>query len=96
MTKSRLLRRGFIWFMLPYHSPSLKKPRTGTQTRPEPGGKRWCRGHGRMVLTGLLFMACSGCFLIKPGTTSPGMTPSTVGGALEYQSLMKKMLCRLA
>jgi hypothetical protein len=36
-------------------------------------------GHGRMLLTGLLPLACSACFLIEPKTTSPGMEPPTMG-----------------
>ena len=32
---------------------------------------------GRVLLTGLLPLACSACFLIEPRTTSPGMAPST-------------------
>jgi hypothetical protein len=38
----------------------------------DPRGRSWCRGHGRMLLTGLLIMACSACLLIEPRTTSPG------------------------
>jgi hypothetical protein len=37
------------------------------------------RGHGRMLLTDLLPMACSACFLIEPRTTNPGMAPPTMG-----------------
>ena len=29
-------------------------PFEGTQTDPEPGGRSWCRGHRRVLLTGLL------------------------------------------
>ena len=36
-------------------------------------------------------MACSTCFLTEPRTTSPGMAPPTMGWALLYQSLIKKM-----
>jgi hypothetical protein len=32
-----------------------------------------------MLLTGLLPLACSACFLTEPRTTSPGMAPPTVG-----------------
>jgi hypothetical protein len=41
----------------------------------------------RMLLTGLLPMACSACFLLEPRTTSPAMVPSTKGWALRHQSL---------
>jgi hypothetical protein len=36
------------------------------------GSRSWCRGHRGMLLTGLLPLACSACFLIEPKTTSPG------------------------
>ena len=45
----------------------------------------------RELLPGLLLMACSACFLIEPRTTSPGMAPLTMGWALPYQSIMKKI-----
>jgi hypothetical protein len=35
--------------------------------------------HGGMLLTGLLPLACSACFLIEPKTTSPDMAPPTMG-----------------
>jgi hypothetical protein len=35
-----------------------------------------------MLLTGVLPLACSACFLIEPRTTSPGMTPPTMGPPL--------------
>jgi hypothetical protein len=41
------------------------------------GSRSWCRGRGGMLLTGLLPLACSACFLIEPKTTSPGMAPPT-------------------
>jgi hypothetical protein len=43
------------------------------------GSRSWCRGHGRMLLTGLFPLACSACSLIEPKTTSSGMTPPTIG-----------------
>jgi hypothetical protein len=43
------------------------------------GSRSWCRGHGGMLLTGLLPLACSACFLIELKTTSPGMAPPTMG-----------------
>jgi hypothetical protein len=48
---------------------------TGTHTGQEPGG----RGHGGMLLTGLLPLACSACLLVEPMTTSLGMAPPTKG-----------------
>jgi hypothetical protein len=43
------------------------------------------------LLTGLLLVACSACFLIEPRTTSPGMAPPTMGWALPHQTLIMKM-----
>jgi hypothetical protein len=43
------------------------------------GSRSWWRVHGGMLLTGLLPLACSGCFLIEPKTTSPGMASPTRG-----------------
>jgi hypothetical protein len=68
----------FIRLTLPHHSSSSKEVRTGTQAGQEPGGRSWCRGHGRVLLTGLLPMACSACFLIEHRTTSPKVAPPTV------------------
>ena len=47
---------------VPYNSSSSKAVRAGTHTGQEPGGGSWCRGHGRILLTGLLSMACLVCF----------------------------------
>jgi hypothetical protein len=41
------------------------------------GNRSWCRGHGEMVLIGLLLLPCSTWFLIEPKTTSPGMASPT-------------------
>jgi hypothetical protein len=49
-----------------------------------------------VLLTGLLPMACSACFLIEPRTTSPGLAPPTMGWALPHQSIIKKIPYRLA
>jgi len=48
------------------------------------------------MITGLLLMACSACFLIEQKTTSLGRAQSTMGWALHHQSLIKNMACRLA
>jgi hypothetical protein len=32
MSKSKLGRKGLIWLMCPYHCPSVKEVRAGTQT----------------------------------------------------------------
>lgn len=55
MNKSILGREGFIYLTLLVNSLSLREVRTGTQPEQEAGGKnRGCRGHGGMVLMGLL------------------------------------------
>jgi hypothetical protein len=61
--------------------------RTGTQTGLDPEGRDWCRGHGGVLLTGLLPMACSACFLIQLRSSSPGMA----GWVRPHGSLTEKM-----
>ena len=56
----------------------------------EPGGRSWCRGHRGVLLTGLLPMTCSTCFL---SFLIPGMSPPTMGWTLFHQSLIKMMPC---
>jgi len=46
------------------------------------GSKSWWKGRGGMLLTGLLLLACSACFLMEPKITSPGMAPPTMGWTL--------------
>jgi hypothetical protein len=82
--KSKLTRKGFIWLTLLDHSPTMEEVRTGTQAGLEPGGRSWCRGHGGALLTGLLPLSCSVCFLIEPRTTSLGMAPLTMGWVRKY------------
>jgi len=55
------------------------------------GSRSWCRGHGGMLLTGLLPLACSACSLIEPKTTSPGKAPPTMGWVLPPWSPDEKM-----
>jgi hypothetical protein len=64
-------RKGFVLFTFLDHCSSSKEVRTG-------------RGHGGMLLTSLLLMACSSCFLIEPRTTSPDIAPPTICWALPY------------
>ena len=73
----------------------LKEVRTGTQTGHEfkPGGRSWCRGHGEVLLTGLLYITRSAWLLIEPRTLSPGMAPPTVGWALPHWSWRKVAYC---
>jgi hypothetical protein len=63
----------------------------GQKLKQDRKGRSWCRGHGEMLLTSLLLMACSAHSLIEPRTTSPRMAPSTIGWALLHESLIKKI-----
>jgi hypothetical protein len=68
-----------------------------TQAGLEPGDRSWCRSHGGCcLLAGLLWMACSVCFLIEPRSISSGVAPATVAWSLPHRSLIKKMPYRLA
>jgi hypothetical protein len=58
----------------------IREVRIGIQTGQEPGGRSSCRGHGGVLLTGLLLMACSACFLIEPRTTNPRVALLTQAG----------------
>ena len=85
MTKQAVERKGFIHHMLHVaQCSSLKGIRIGTQTRQKPGGRSRYRSHGGLLLTDLLSVACSVCFLTESMTTSLGMAPPTVGRALPH------------
>jgi hypothetical protein len=74
MTKKLLGRKGLIQLTLPHHErKSGQELKQGKNLE-----KRGDRGHGQMLLIGLLLMACSACFLIKRRTTSPGIAPPTM------------------
>ena len=76
----------FISLTLSHHSPSLKEARRGTQAGQEPGDRSWCRGHGGVLLTGLLSLLS-----YRTQTTSPTTALPTVGCALPHWSLIEKM-----
>jgi hypothetical protein len=95
-TKSKFRMKGFICLTFPYCCSLVKELGAGTQAGQGPGGRSWCGGHGRVLLTVLLLMACSAYFHIDPRTTSPGMAPPTMHWALPHQSLIKKNASRLA
>jgi hypothetical protein len=78
--RSKLGRKGFIQLTL----STLLLITKGCQdwNSSKSGSRNWGRGHGEMLLTGLLPLACSACFLIEPKTTSPGMVPPTMGPPL--------------
>jgi hypothetical protein len=56
------------------HSP-MREAKAGTQTGWEPGGRSWCRGQERVLLTGLFLKTCSAWLLIEPRTISSGVSP---------------------
>jgi hypothetical protein len=89
-------REGFVWLMLPHHCSLLKEVRTETQTGQDTGSRSCCIGHRRVLLTGLLFMACLACFLIAARTIRPGVAPPTMEWTLPHQSPIKEMPHRLA
>lgn len=67
ITKSNLKgEKAFIW--LKGSSSSLKEAMVGTQSKE---GSLEPRFHERMLLTDLVFIACSPCFLMKLRTTCP-------------------------
>jgi hypothetical protein len=83
MTKKYVEKKRFLWLTLPHHRSSSRETRTGTQIGQEPGGGADAETHRGVLLTDLLLMVCSACFLIEPRTTSPGMDP-TMGWTLPY------------
>ena len=76
--QSKLGKKGLTWLTLPCYSPLLKEVRTVTQTGQELRCRSWCRNHGEVLLTGLLIMACSACFLIESNATMPRMAAPTI------------------
>lgn len=63
------------------------KVRTGIE------GKNWSRGHRGVLLTGLLTIAPSVCFLTQPRNTGKGSITHSGLGPLSLQSLTKKITC---
>ena len=58
----KLKMKGFRWLILPYVCSLLNEVETGTHTGQRRGCRSWWRGHGRVLLSGLLSMVCSACF----------------------------------
>jgi hypothetical protein len=81
---------GFIGLVLSHHSPSLKDARAETQMEQKPGGGSCCRGQRQVLLTDMLFMPCSSCFLIEHNMTTPELDPPTMDRVLLHQSLINK------
>ncbi|EGW12674.1 hypothetical protein I79_020241 [Cricetulus griseus] len=92
MTKSNLGRKGFI---LPYNSQSTMKGSQGRNSRQEPEGKYWDRGHGGVPFTGLFSMACSACFLIQCKTTCLQVAPPIVDTAIINEGMSHMLAHRL-
>jgi hypothetical protein len=57
-----------LYLTLPYYTLSPKEVRTWTHTVQEPGDRSWYRGHGGVLLTVLLPLACSDSLLIEDRT----------------------------
>lgn len=53
-----------------------------THTGQESGDRSYYSGHRAVLLTGLLFMVCSACFLINSRTTNSRMAPLREGWVL--------------
>lgn len=70
---------------LPHHRPSLK----------ESGGRNWYRGHGVVLFTSFVLVACSDCFLYSTHD-NPGVALPIVSWALLHQSSIKKVHHRVA
>ena len=66
------------WLFITKGSQDRNSNRAGTW-RQELMQKPW-----RVLLTGLLPLPCSACFLIEPRPRSPGMEPPTMGWALPF------------
>ena len=76
-TRSKLGRKGIIGPTFPHCCSSPKEVRTGTQAGQEAGADAEVM-EGCYLLS-CFPLACSGCFLIEPKTTSPEMVPHTGG-----------------
>ena len=81
MTQSSLKRKAFIWLTFPLHRQSSVEVRV--DLKQEPVARAEAEAMEECCL-----LACSACFLIGPRTTGGIIT---MGLALLYQSLIKKM-----
>jgi len=78
LNQSGFGRKGLI---SPYSSTA--QPITG-EVRQEPGDRNSCRGHWGVLLTDLLFLACSACLLIATQDQQP--TGGTTGTTVSWPS----------
>ena len=62
--RSKLERKGFI--QLTFSTLLFTTKRSQDWNSSRSGSRSWCRGHGGMLLTGLLPLACLAYFLIEP------------------------------
>jgi hypothetical protein len=73
-------REGFIQLIFPHCCSSSKEIRTGTQAGQESGNRSWCRGLGKVLLTGLLNLLSSFFFqfIFLHSIFHPPPSPSTL------------------
>lgn len=64
MAKNNLRRKQFI--LLTVYNPSSNEARAEIQAGQKTRGMNWYRGHGGILLTGLLSTVYSDCFLMYP------------------------------
>lgn len=79
--KSHLGKKGFI-SVYSSTTQSTTEGSKGKNSRQGPAGGNWSRGHGKVLLTGLSFMA--------PRTSCPGIAPPTVNWVLRTYYQLKK------
>lgn len=73
---------------------SLREAKAGTQIRQEPVGKSWSRGNKEILLTDLLHLPGSTCFLMLPKTMSPGVSALTIVTTQNWLSLCNQLLIK--
>lgn len=55
-----------------------------------PGSKNWSKSHGGMLLTSLLLMTCSACFILASRTASPVVASPTASWAFDNNHQSRK------
>lgn len=75
-----------------YHFPEGS---WGKNSKHEPSSRNWSRGHGGVLLSCLLSMACSACVLKQPRDTCPGAALATLHYSVLRQSSVKNLHHRL-
>jgi hypothetical protein len=86
---SNLERRGFIWLTLPHHSLSSKDVSTGIKQQ-ERGGRSQGRGHGGVLLSGLLLMGLLNLLFYRTQDHDPNHSTNPMGWTLPHQPLIEK------